>query len=181
MSFMSIPPYVSLCGNNLFLCNVTSAVTFVTFEQLKMLTVVLRHLNICDSVRNRHVSFLHIAYFPGMASWPFLSVSGISVQRGSTQSQAIPLFHILLFVTHVTHDTKITITNICTLIVGDFMFSAPTKPTITRFRPPLVKSVHNCQRFHVFSTWSSDEQLTTWEILQKNLWLEPSLVAGTGS
>ena len=101
--------------------------------------------------------FLHIAYFPGVASCPFLSVSGISVQRGSTQT----IFHILLFVTQVTHDTKITITDICTLIVGDFMFSAPTKPTITRFRPPLEKSVHNCQRFHVFSTWSSDEQLTT--------------------
>ena len=57
--------------------------------------------------------FLHIAYFPGVASCPFLSVSGISVQRGSTQSQAIPLFHILLVVTHVTHDTKITITDIC--------------------------------------------------------------------
>ena len=70
--------------------------------------------------------FLHIAYFPGVASCPFLSVSGISVQRGSTQT----IFHILLFVTQVTHDTKITITDICTLIVGDFMFSAPTNPQL---------------------------------------------------
>ena len=31
-------------GKNLFLCNVANPVTFVTFEQLKMLTVVLRHL-----------------------------------------------------------------------------------------------------------------------------------------
>ena len=78
------------------------------------------------------------------------------------------------------HPQTQKITDICTLIVGDFMFSAPTKPTITCFRPPVVKSVHNCQRFHVFSltTHHSPVTSTSWEILQKNLWLETSLVAG---
>ena len=158
-----------------------------TYISVKLLTMTLSqllwHLWLCW--KQKHFSlFAHFFCTFSLDGW-------------LTNCSSLASFNFSIYMLHV-HLCTLTLSNIHIFSSSDISFEHHTGTNST------IWHLHiKCQWFHVFSTchkpqlhalghlWNlciivrdfmflaPDELTTTWEILQKNLWLEPSLVAGS--